>query len=129
MAKSPQQPPLTVVSSETIRISPPRPLGSHGMALWGRVQGEYAIADVGGVELLTQICTVLDRVEALAEGIQRDGSIVYSRAGVPRAHPALREELAGRAFIARSLERLGIGLEGVKPVGHPPAQYGWTGDR
>jgi hypothetical protein len=35
------------------------------MDLWRRVQAEYAIQDVGGLEVLAQACQL---VEALAEG-------------------------------------------------------------
>jgi hypothetical protein len=37
----------------------------------------------------------------------------------PKAHPALRDELAGRAFIVRTLERLGLNVETIKPMGRP----------
>jgi hypothetical protein len=67
---------------------------------------EYAISDRGGIELLAQACATVDRVETLREAIDRDGEVVVVR-GVPKAHPALRDELAGRAFIVRTLERLG----------------------
>jgi hypothetical protein len=42
-----------------------------------------------------------------------------------KAHPALRDELAARAFIVRTLERLGITIEAVKRVGRPG--YGGLG--
>ena len=36
-------------------ISPPRPLGKHGMGLWQAVLREYDIADIGGREMLAQL--------------------------------------------------------------------------
>jgi hypothetical protein len=33
---------------------PPRPLGRYGRALWDRVQAEFAITDIDGIELLMQ---------------------------------------------------------------------------
>ena len=36
-----------------------------------------------------------------------------------KEHPALRAELGCRAFITRNLQRLGLNLEDVKPVGRP----------
>jgi hypothetical protein len=88
--------------------------------------GEYRITDRGGIELLAQACATVDRVEALRVAIDRDGEVVVVR-GVPKAHPALRDELAGRAFIVRTLERLGLNLEVVKSAGRPPRPFGWTG--
>jgi len=68
MPKTPEKPPFSIVSGETT-LSPPRPLGPHGTALWNRVQREYAICDVGGIELLAQACAALDTAEALAAAI------------------------------------------------------------
>ena len=126
MAKTPEKPPLSLVGSTAIGtdppasgICPPRPLGEHGRALWNRIQAEFGIADSGGIELLAQACAALDRAEALAELIAREGEIVHGRAG-PRVHPAFRFELSARAFVCRSLERLGVTLEPVRPgVGRP----------
>src|SRR5262249_36549311 len=106
MAKTPEKPPLSVVSDATVGISPPRKLRPHGKRLWDRVQAEYGIRDTGGIELLAQACVSLDRAEGLAEAITRNGDVIYSRAGVPRSHPAVKDELACRAFVTRTLERL-----------------------
>ena len=88
---------------------------------------EYRITDRGGIELLAQTCAAVDRVETLREAIDRDGEVVHTRTG-PKAHPALRDELAGRAFIVRTLERLGLNVETVKQPGRPVPTHGWRGD-
>jgi hypothetical protein len=126
MPKTPEKPPLSVVSDATVGISPPRKLGPHGQRLWDRVQAEYGIRDTGGLELLAQACAALDRAEALAEAIARDGDVIYSRAGAPRSHPAVKDELACRAFVTRTLERLGLNIEPVKSPGRPPTPFGWA---
>jgi hypothetical protein len=42
-----------------------------------------------------------------------------------RDHPGLKHELAARAVVVRTLARLGLDLEAVKPVGRPAAKsYG-----
>ena len=117
--------PLTLVPPGVTSPAPPRKLGPPGMALWSRVQAEYGIADVGGVETLTQICQALDDVESLTEAVERDGRTIRTRTGV-KAHPALRDILAGRAFIVRSIAKLGISLEPIKPVGRPGVGLGVT---
>jgi hypothetical protein len=127
MPKTPAQPALSVVSTATIDGAPPRDLGRHGRKLWDEVQAAYGIADRGGIELLTQACGALDLVEALGEAIARDGAIVYGRTG-PKAHPAVKDQIAARAFLVRTLEKLGITSENIKPgPGRPPsAALGWA---
>ena len=116
------KPPLTVVGLDATGSPPPRPLGRHGTALWDAITREYRVDDPAGVEFLTQACAAADRVEALAERIDADGSVIHTKAG-PKAHPALRDELAGRAFIVRTLERLGLNYEALRPAsGRPPGR-------
>lgn len=118
-------PPLTVVGSTTSAMAPPRKLGQHGAALWDDIQTEYAITDRGGIEILWQICTTLDRAEQLANEVTRDGPCIMVK-GALREHPAIKAELAARAFITRNLQRLGLNVEAVKPVGRPPSGgLGW----
>ena len=108
--------PLTVVDPGTNQPSPPRKLGRHGADLWSAISVEYSIVDPGGRELLAQACGAVDRVEAPAERIDADGEVIVVR-GVPKPHPAVAIELAARAFVCRTLERLGLNLEAVKPIG------------
>jgi P27 family predicted phage terminase small subunit len=122
-------PPLSIVSGATVGVSPPRKLEAYGTALWNRVQAEYGIADTGGIELLAQACAALDRAESLAEAIARDGPVIYTRNGAPKSHPAVKDELALRAFITRTLERLGLNVESIRPgPGRPPSPSGWRPD-
>ena len=118
------QPPLTLVGPGATGTPPPRKLGAAGQALWDAVTSEYEIRDAGGVEILAQAAQASDRVEALAEQISVDGPIVHTRSG-PKAHPALRDELHGRAFIVRCIERLGLNFEAIRPSGgRPPGVRG-----
>ena len=78
-----------------------------------------------GIELLAQACAATDRVEALAAQINEDGEVIRTKGGL-RVHPAIKDELALRSFIARTLQRLGLNLETVKPVGRPGGA-GWRG--
>jgi hypothetical protein len=124
MAKTRTNPPLSLVSPDANRIAPPRPLDSHGAALWDRVMAAYSITDEGGIELLAQACAALDRAEALREAIDRDGEVIRARSG-PKVHPACKDELACRAFVVRTLERLGLNVEAVKSPGRPTNPHGW----
>jgi hypothetical protein len=79
---------------------------------------EYQIADSGGCEMLRQICEAADRVAEFSRVIERDGAMIRGKLG-PRDHPLLKHELSARAFIIRSLHRLGLDVEPVRAVGRP----------
>jgi hypothetical protein len=119
--------PLTIAGPPaSTSIEPTRKLGQPGLNLWNAVQSEFRIEDCGGVELLMQACLAADRVEALAARIDADGETIQTNMGL-RAHPCLKDELAARSFIVRTLQRLGITDEVIKPVGRPPRSFGWKG--
>ena len=101
---------------------PPRPLGEAGRRFWDEIVAAYGIADEGGREILAQACAALDRVEELAGSITRDGAVVQTRNG-PREHPALRAELAGRAFVVRSIQRLGLDVKPIGRTGRPSGRF------
>jgi hypothetical protein len=111
-----KKPTLTLVSTAATGPQPPRKLGEHGLKLWNAVQGEYRIDDIGGVEILAQVCAALDRAEALAAQIAIDGETVMTKAGL-REHPG---------FVCRNLQRLGLNVEALKPIGRPS---GWSPSR
>jgi hypothetical protein len=94
------------------------------MNLWSTITSEYNITDAGGIEILMQVCAATDRVESLAEQINEEGETIMIK-GVPKSHPLLRDEIQIRAFVVRGLQRLGLNVEAVKPVGRPPAG-GWS---
>jgi hypothetical protein len=121
-----ETPNLTLIGSTQIGPPPPRPLGRHGHSLWDAVMAEYRIEDIGGRELLAQAASALDRAELLAEAIARDGATFFLK-GVPKSHPAIKDELQNRAFVVKTLERLGISVEAVKAVGRPGIPTGWRG--
>jgi hypothetical protein len=115
-----KKPPLSLVGDRhSTGPNPPRPLGKYGRAAWDAVQREYAIEDIGGVEMLALVCSAIDRLEALRAEIDRDGEVLRVR-GALKSHPAIRDETALRAFVVRTLSRLGLNYEAVKPVGRPP---------
>jgi hypothetical protein len=125
MGKTPEKPALTLVGSAATVPAPPRPLEAAGLGLWNRIQSEFYIADSGGVEILLQACGALDLVEALGAAIAADGPIIHTRAG-PKSHPAIRDQIAARALVARLLSRLGVASENVQAPGRPANFASWA---
>jgi hypothetical protein len=118
-----KKPSLKLVKPPTW-LPPLRRLGKPGQALWDAVMADYEISDSGGLEMLMQACAALDRAEALRIEIDRDGEVIRARSMV-RDHPGLKHELANRAFVVRTLSRLGLNFEAIRPsVGRPA---GWQG--
>ena len=104
--------------------NPPRPLGEAGLSLWNRIQTEYLIVDSGGVEMLTLAAEALDRAAELRAQIDADG--LMNQHG--RENPLLKHELAARAFVSRTLQRLGLDIETVRAPGCPGGRAsGWNG--
>jgi hypothetical protein len=118
---TPQKLPLAIVNNLTATgPQPPRTLGEHGRSLWDRVMAEYRVDDVAGIEFLTLACQAIDRAEALAARIAEDGEIVRTPNGI-KCHPAIKEELACRSFIVRTLQKLGLNYEPLRSApGRPP---------
>jgi hypothetical protein len=113
MTKSGGPPHLTVIGPGLSGPQPSRPLGEHGQALWGKVTREYAIEDAAGIETLTQCCQAVDLAEALSARIAEDGEIIRTMNGI-KAHPAIKDGLAARGFVVRTLRKLGLNFEPLR---------------
>jgi hypothetical protein len=128
MPEKPRKPPLAIVTSPaTTRLEPPRKLGEAGLSLWHSIQAEFAISDSGGAELLVQACQLSDRLATMAARIEADGVVIWGKTG-PREHPLLKAEIQTRALLVRTLQRLGVTDELVRPLGRPPRSIGWEPD-
>ena len=79
---------------------------------------EYDITDSGSLAMLEQACTAVDRLTEYSAAIDRDGPVVRTKQGT-KEHPLAKLELATRAFVVRTLQRLGLNLEPAKPIGRP----------
>jgi uncharacterized small protein (DUF1192 family) len=103
---------------------PPRPLGAAGTELWNSIQREYAIGDSGGVELLLQAGALSDRIAELEAEIARTGLMIPTNQG-SRSNPLLKEEVAARSLLIRTLQKLGVTEESIKPVGRPGRHHAY----
>ena len=94
-----------------------------GLSLWRSILAQYDITDAGGLALLGQAALACDRAERLRAEIDAAGEILPGRNG-PREHPGLKAELASRAFVTRTLVKLGLHVEPVRPsAGRPPSSW------
>ena len=119
---------LSLLTGEQPAVKPPRKLGKPGAHLWRNIMREYEIDDAGGLEMLASACQALDRAERCREAIDDEGEMIRTKAAGPRDHPLLKHELAARSFVVRTLQRLGLNMEAVKPTGRPPRGIGWQPD-
>ena len=51
---------------------------------------------------------------------------LYPHQGGIKMHPGVKDELACRGFVCRTLHRLGLNVETIKPNGRPAAGIGWV---
>ena len=104
---------------------PPHPLGKYGRSLWDRMTREYSVVDGCGIELLYQACAAAEIAETLSEQVERDGLMLRVR-GVLKPHPAIRDMGAARAFVVRTLMKLGFNYETLRDgPGRPGRGFGW----
>jgi hypothetical protein len=102
---------------------PPAGLGSHGIALWCAVHGEYRIDDAPGLEILRGACEAIDRAEAAKAEVLRDGMTVERKTSSLRPHPALAVEYSLRGLALRHLNSLGVNAEPKRDrPGRPPVK-------
>jgi hypothetical protein len=108
-----QAPNLKVIAaaSASSGVSPPGKLGETGMSLWGDITASYEFGDRASYETLYQACAAADRAERLRDLIDEQGEVVKLKGGLLKDHPALKHEIACRAFVCRTLARLGLDLE------------------
>lgn len=121
-----KNPKLKVVgATRTNPLAPPATLGKAGATQWRTIMSEYRIQDSGGLAVLLQICSAADDLAECDRAIARDGPMIATKNG-PKEHPLCKQRLALRAFICRSVQRLGLNLEPTKPIGRPPTK-GYSG--
>lgn len=78
--------------------------------LWASVTAAFELSEAE-LEVLRCALEALDRADAAAEVVKREGVTVTDRYGTPKAHPAVDVESRSRALFARLVAQLGIRLE------------------
>lgn len=86
---------------------PPAGSGRRGGAFWRRVltPPDGWTLDVAETEVLTSVCVLMGRAEALTAAVQRDGDVIEGPSG-PRVHPAVVELRQCSTALGRLLAQL-----------------------
>ena len=119
----PSKPPLKLVATARNPPDAPADLGPAGRELWQSLTSEFDICDAEGLFMLGQACRSVDRAERCKAEIDATGELISVR-GQYRAHPLIRDETASRALAIRTVQKLGLRLEPVKPIGRPSGSRG-----
>ena len=117
-----KKPRLTVINPDPTAAEPSRPLGQAGRTMWDYFTRAYDFNDVAGSEIMCTICEARDTISRLEAEIATDGDVIRTRGGHVKAHPAQRDLLANRAFIIRTLDRLGLNSEAVRQASGRPSR-------
>lgn len=87
-------------------------LNDRARAVWAAVVREWSL-DPASLEVLRAACESITRADEAAAIVSREGQVFRDRWGQARPHPAAIAERDHRAAAARSLQALGVVLEGV----------------
>jgi P27 family predicted phage terminase small subunit len=88
-------------------MKPPRHLRPATRRWWQAVVNDWELEE-HHVRLLTLAAEAYDRCQAARARIDRDGMIVPTKRGGPRAHPLIKVEEAARVQFARLLRELDL---------------------
>jgi Phage terminase, small subunit len=94
------------------RISGPAPIPPHfeaeEQALFKQIQTEFAIDDIGSVELLILACEAHARCQAARLQIDEQGMTIKDRFGILQPHPLLKAEASARGQYLAALRALNL---------------------
>jgi P27 family predicted phage terminase small subunit len=113
---------LITATSEPDANAMPSGLGDYGQSLWNRVMNDYDVADVGGREMLAQACFATDIIARCRDDVDKHGVLIKTKTGM-RENPAAKLELAYRAFVVRTLQKLGLDVEPIRSTPGRPIGY------
>lgn len=84
----------------------PSGLSAEASALWRRTLDEYEFSSAADFALLRELCTTVDRLRQVQEGIKGSGLMVTGANGQPRLNPLLQHEDALRRTILAHVRAL-----------------------
>jgi len=99
----------------------PSHLEKAGKSFWRRIMAEFAVQDPHHLELLTQACRCLDRIEQARSEVATAGAYYQDRFFQPKPHPGLAVERDQRVLFCRLLREMALDI--APPESRPPARY------
>jgi hypothetical protein len=94
------------------RISGPMPCPTHlaeeGAGLFRRIQTEFAIDDIGSIELLVTALEAHQRCRVARLQIDKEGMTIVDRFGISQPHPLLKTEASARGQYLAALRALNL---------------------
>jgi hypothetical protein len=87
--------------------------------MWRGIMEQVIIDDYASLELLQSVCEAGDIVAECERRVAEEGVTSATNTGLLREHPAVKTAIQYKAFISRSLARLGLLTEALKAVGRP----------
>ena len=93
---------------------PPKGLGPEGKALWKQLQGDYAIQDSGGLQLLRTACECRDLEAEAMQQARVEGLSSTDRYGQRRPHPLLSVARDARGQMLTALRALHLDVEPLR---------------
>jgi phage terminase small subunit len=98
-------------------------LSKSSKKFFTKILNNYELED-HHLEILSQACHCLDRIEESRLQIKKDGDYILDRFGILKPHPALKTEEKNKVIFARLIRELGLDIEpGSNELGRPPGLY------
>lgn len=97
----------------------PAGLGTRGRRYWRQILGQFELSD-SEMQLLTEVCRCLDRLDLLDEAIRELGATVTGSQGQTVVNPAMTEARGQQALLHRLVAALALPDEDgtAVPSGH-----------
>src|SRR4051812_37082761 len=96
----------------------PGGLAARGRRFWRFVTGNFEL-DRPEIELLVEVCRLLDTTDALAAAIRRDGHMIAGASGQPRVNGAITELRNAQLALSRLLAALALPAEDGSTLASP----------
>jgi P27 family predicted phage terminase small subunit len=100
----------------------PEELSKNSKQFFKSILKEYEL-EAHHIEILTQACHALDRLQEAQKSIQKHGSYYLDRFKKPKILPAVEVEAKYMVIFKNLIRELGLDLEPPKEPGRPPGQY------
>lgn len=105
-----------------MEIKAPEQLSENSKEFFNSILKEYEL-EAHHIEILTQACHALDRLQEAQTAIKEKGSYYVDRFNKPKVTPQIEVEAKYMVIFKNLIRELGLDLEPPKEPGRPPGQY------